>query len=313
MRLFGYHSAGAQINHSVALGPRSDTAPPPLIPPPLHPLTTSTRAPAIHPHIPSSPQHTATHNGRHNRSVSAARPQRPAPLFPDHPPPIPAAGQAADRSPLDGALQLRPANNTHFCNSDFCVATPMALRHEATGAIVAVGSAATDGRSVSDRVLLEVGIPCLRDPTCGSDGSGERPRVAGPREVGAEGGGAEEGGAGGSGGQGGTEGSGAEVSGAEGTVPTAPRAATYNLCERCANAAAPIRRRTCGHAVDPPQPLCCSISSVTPRRFHPLTHSAHGPCRAPEVENGGADCPTVSCSRPARQLWRAACRPTCSY
>lgn len=141
----------------------------------------------------TQPQHMATHDGRH-RSVSAARPQRPAhsPLFPQGTVPLAAPQPDKLQTAVHSTTLCSPDlyNYTHFRNGDFCVAAPMALGHEAAGVVVAVGSAAADGWSVGDRVALEVGIPCLRDPTYGSGGSREN---GGSR---AEGAGAEGGGRG---------------------------------------------------------------------------------------------------------------------
>ncbi|KAI5778848.1 chaperonin 10-like protein [Geopyxis carbonaria] len=55
----------------------------------------------------------------------------------------------------------------HYRNGDILVTSPLALGHESSGIVTAVGaSAAAAGWVVGDRVALEVGLPCESCPRC---------------------------------------------------------------------------------------------------------------------------------------------------
>lgn len=54
----------------------------------------------------------------------------------------------------------------HYRNGDIIVTSPLALGHESSGIVTAVGNSIASEWSVGDRVALEVGLPCESCDMC---------------------------------------------------------------------------------------------------------------------------------------------------
>lgn len=76
--------------------------------------------------------------------------------------------------PLDLQIDIRSTtlcgSDLHYYNhyrlGDILVNSPLALGHESSGIVTAVGDSITGEWSVGDRVALEVGLPCESCDTC---------------------------------------------------------------------------------------------------------------------------------------------------